>query len=353
MNREKFNTGQLLQAISYLENSYSSSDTIDTYSKSPIHILVQEEILRFSKEEIDASTDRTNRGNSLFSISFRIKNPYIFSAFLKVGAFQDKICDDAKWLLRQVKNPTNDLYSLIFEVQQSSQDRNYDDRYNFSESPYANDSLFKSLFDSYYNGFNKLDTPEKIQIIDNYIRDFGKEKEKELLYFIYKNYDKESKRMEVCEYLVMKMKKLGIDFSQSNLLNIFLPEEDYNRNAKFFISSSHIPRIKNLLECGFKFNEKDYFFHGDNLFIAALKSNRKDIIETIIPHLNDVTPRSGTLEEQNHFVENYIKEQNDNLSTAIYRKSPELMQIVQRQYERLVLEYELKNDRIDKKKLKI
>jgi hypothetical protein len=343
MEREKFNIEQIIQAIKFLGSSYYSSDTIYTYKQSPIHILVHEEILRFSKEEIDAAKDiKSKDGYSVWGVTFAIRNPYIFSAFLKIGAFQDKFHPDSKWLLEQFKKPNDDLYSLVFDVQNAYNSRNI---HIVQDEPYGRNFLFKCIFDSSYTNFNLLDTPEKIYIVDSYITDFGKEKEEELLYFLYKNYSDDDKKIKICNHTMKKMKEIGIDFSKNELLNNLLPEENYlNRDSKkFFISSSNIPRMKNLINCGFKFNEKDYSFYGDNLFIGTLKSGRKDVIETIIPELQDITPKTGTLEEQNKFVMEFVKGMRNN----------DLAQLVQRQYDRLVLSYELSNDRTEKKKLKI
>lgn len=343
MERAKFNTEQLIQAIKFLGSSYYGSDTIHTYKKSPIHILVHEEILRFNKEEIDAAKNVKNKeGYTLWGVTFSIRNPYIFSAFLKTGAFQDKLHSDAKWLLTKFEKPSDDLYSLVFDVQNAYNSRN---NHIAKDEPYGNNFLFKYIFDSSYNDFSSLNDPKKIYIVDSYIKDFGKQKQEELLYFLYKNYSDDDKKFKICHHTMKKMKEIGIDFSKNELLNKFLPGEDYlNRNDKnFFISSSYIPTMKNLINCGFRFNEKDYSFYGDNLFIGTLKSNRRDIIETIIPHLEDITPKSGTLEEQNKFVEEYVKAM----------RHTDLVQLVQRQYDRLVLNYELSNSRTDKKKLKI
>jgi hypothetical protein len=345
MKREKFSQEQLIQAIKFLGSSYSSADTIHTYKKSPIHILVYEEILRFTKEEIDTNPMKSPDGFSLWGICFSIRNPYIFSAFLKIGAFRNKLHPDAKWILDQNPNPSDDLYSLVYDVQSSYNSIN---SHIDKDEPYARDFLFKCLFDSYYNNFHNLDTPEKINTIDNYLRDFGKKKENELLYFLYKNYDEKEKKLKICDYLVPKMKEIGIDFGQNDLLNNFLPKESYlNRDSKnFFISSSDIPRMNNLIKCGFKFNEKDYSFYGDNLFIGVLKSNRRDILETILPELTSIKPKFGTIEEQNQFVKNYLK--------TIHL--PDLFQLIQTKYDYLILKDELSNEsdnKLEKKKIKI
>ncbi len=305
-------------------------------------MLVYKEIIKQNKEEIDASKDRTRDGYNLYNISFGIKNAYIFSGFLKIGAFQDKLTSDAKWLLNTKKRPGDDIYQMVFYVQDTQQNKNM---MSYREIEYGRNSLFHCLFVSSLGEFYKMDTPEKIEVIDNYIKDFGKKYKDEFLYFIYKNYDQESKKEEFCNYIIKRLKNLGIDFSENKLLNEFLPEEEQYKKepSKFFISSSYIKKINNLLNCGYKLDEKNYSYYGDNLFISVLKSERRDIIETFIPHLTDVNPRLGTLEEQDKFVENWLT-----------KVKPDLAQLVRRNYERLSLEASLdKSNNETKPKVKI
>jgi len=342
MTREKFNTAELLEAVAYLRHNFYHHEPIVKSRKSPIHVLVYDEIIKHSKEDIDASQDRTREGYSLYSISLAIKNPYIFSAFLKTGAFQNKLSPESKWLLDLKKRPGDDIYQMVCYVEDAIGHKNM---MSNRDIELGKNILFHCLIVNSLGDFYKLDTPEKLEVIDKYIEDFGKKYKDEFFYFISQNYDQESKKEEFCEYLVTKMKNLGIDFSENKLLNKFLPEEDYYKKepSKFFISSSYIKKINNLFNCGYKLDEKNYSYYGDNLFIAILKSERRDIIETFIPHLTDLTPKTGILAEQDKFVEDWVS-----------KVKPDLAQLVKRSYERLSLEASLdKSNNETKPKVKI
>lgn len=340
--KEKFSTEDLTKALGYLKSYISSSDNIHTYEKSPIYKLLHEEILRYTKEEIDGSIDALNDGTNLYNISFQIRNPYIFSAFLKIGAFNHRLSEESKWLLNQVKNPSNDLYELAFIVQDGKQKRlSYKE--GDSNNPSHNDVLFNCLFDSYTNEFYKLDTPEKIEVIDKYLTQFGKEKEENLIYFVSKNYHNESPRLELCEYIITKLVKNGLDVSTSNCLNHLLPKQsNIWNNRNFSIHEKELSAIKNLLDYGFRFNEKEYSFFDDSLFIAAIKSRNPPIIKTILPYLSDITPKIGTIEEQDQFVNDFIKTVGDNIG-----------KLIEATYLGISLKNDNDNKNGDKKKLKL
>jgi hypothetical protein len=335
--QSKLELGHLLKAINYLGNQISSADDIHSYSESPIHMLVHNEILKHSKEDIDNFKEQDDKtGRSLYSVSFGIRNPYIFSAFMKIGAFQNRLSESTKWLLKQKAHPSNDLYALIYEVEYKNADKRAN-RYPTDNSKLpSQDILFNLLLGNYSN---KLDTPEKIELVDTYFKEFGKKMEDEFIHYVYLNYRPGN---ALCEYLVVKLKNNGVDFSKNSLLNNSLPKERYKKDEDtFFISSSDTPKIKQLLEVGFTFDEKSYSFHGDNLFVALAKASRFDVVGFILPHLKDITPKSGTLEEQNAFI--------DSLSGN--RKQEEI-NLIKTTYRRLLIESQLvnKNDDVEQKR---
>jgi hypothetical protein len=333
----KLELKDLLKAMEYLGKSISSSDDIHTYSKSPIHILLHNEILKYSKEEIDACKEKIRWNGDLFESCFRIRNPYIFSAFMKVGAFQDKISNDTKWLLKQENNPSNDLYELMYYVEDAYRDKKHND-----DEEYKGGILFSCLFDRYAH---YLDA-EKFKIIDSYFKTFGKRKEKDLLEFICNNH---GRRSELCDYLVVKLKNNNVDLSQNSFMNNLLPKEEswHGEDKKFFISSSDMPRITKLLECGFRFNEKEYSFHGDNLFIAIVKSGEQRLIKPILPYLTDVISQSANLIEQHQFIESLNKIGNKHTDV-------ENIKFIQTLYSKCLLDVELgANNKVNQKKIKI
>jgi hypothetical protein len=345
---EKFSPEDLLKALSYLKSYVSSSDDIHTYEQSPIHKLLHEEILRYTKEEIENSSAALNDGTTLYSLSFQINNAYIFSAFLKIGAFNNRLCDEAKWLLKQAKNPSNDLYQLVFNVQEAKQKR-FVYKESDSSNPSKYETLFNCLFDSYTNNVHKLDTPEKIYVIDKYLTEFGKEKEKHLLYFVANNYTNKSTNLKmfdrsvVCDYIINKLINDGLEPSKADCLNYLLPQQSKMWNSKnFCITNDEITTIKKLLDYGFRFNEKNYSFFDDNLFMATIKSKNKLIIKTILPYLTDITPRLGTMEEQDKFINEFIQTVDKDLGL-----------LIEATYLGITLNNEAANQSTDKKKLKL
>jgi hypothetical protein len=333
----KLEPKDLLKAMEYLGKSISSSDDIHTYSKSPIHILLHNEILKYSKEEIDSCKEEIKWNGDLFNSCFRIRNPYIFSAFIKIGAFQDKLSNDTKWLIKQEKNPSNNLYELMYYIESAYRDK----KHNHDEE-YKGGILFNCLFDRYaYN----LDA-EKLKIVDSYFKTFGKRKEKDFLEFICANH---GKRTELCDYLIVKLKNNNVDLSKNGLMNKFLPTDNHWSNdlKRFFISSLDMPRIEKLLESGFRFDEKNYSYYGDNLFIAIVKSGEQRLIKPILPYLRDVTSTSTDLVEQHKYIESLAK-------LASKPEDLENAKFIQTLYEKCLLDIELKtNNNPDNKKLKI
>lgn len=329
----KLEPKDLLNAMEFLGKSLSSGDDIHSYSKSPIHMLVHNEILKFSKEEIDSCKDELRLGGDLFNYCFRIRNPYIFSAFIKIGAFEDKLSNDSKWLLKQEKNPSLNLYELIYNVE----DGYYHKRHSHDDPPEG--ILFDRLFNSY--AFS-LDA-EKFNLVDKYFKTFGKRKEEHFLQFICDNH---GRRSDLCDYLVVKLKNNNVDLSKNSLLNKFLPQEKHWK-SNFFISSIEMPKIQKLLECGFRFDEKSYSFYGDNLFVAVVKSNESRLIKPILPYLKDVISQSGNLMEQHQYIEslNKLGDKSNDAETIKFIKSL---------YEKCLFDIELgSSKKIEKKKIKL
>jgi hypothetical protein len=330
MKTEKLSTLELLNAIEFLGTRISSGDNIHTYSQSPIHKLVYNEILKFSKDELNSAieTEKLRFSVNLFNISFQIKNPYIFAAFLKKGAFQDKLCKESKWVLKQKKQPSNELYSLVYNIQSEMPHKHYDDNQS-PDHPAGKTILFDNLLKIYAA---KLDTPEKIEVVDNYFKQFGKKMEEQFLNFIYAESDN---KKDLCDYLVIKLKNNGCDFTKNKLMNNYLPEvESWHSQPSFFISSSHVPQIQRLLDYGFRFDEKEYSFEGDNLFIAAIKSKRVDIIKAILPTLTDITPKDGDWIKQTAYIDSLAKEVKNDTDRENY-------QFIKTLYQKLLIEHEL------------
>jgi hypothetical protein len=329
--QEKITVNDLVEGIRFLGNSISNGDNIHAYSKSPIHIMVHNEILKFSKEELEQCKTKTVLGNSLWDISFRIHNPYILSAFLKKGAFVDKLSNGSKWLINSMEKPSKDIYQVIYYMEET--------KFGF------HDKEEKQLHYWILRYLNKLDNPDHLEVVDKYLQDFGQKDSSKILNFIVRNPLNNGKDYDFYSYVVSKLKMQGIDISKNNLLNEYLPENDRFAKKKqdFFISSIHHSDLENLLQMGFRFNEQKYSFNGDNLFITLVKSKNKELINIIVPYLTNIKPKKGTIEDQHKVVEYF-----DNSVSSSFNW-------VKKQYDCLVLDSQLvvNQENITKKKLKI
>lgn len=119
MNSEpiKLEVKDLLPLMEYLGQIHSSSDTIHTYKKSPAHALAYNEIMRFSKKELESCKETVKFGGGLYETALSNRNPLLFSAFLKKGAFIKKLSKESKWLLNFKPSISDDIYGLIYSIE--------------------------------------------------------------------------------------------------------------------------------------------------------------------------------------------------------------------------------------------
>jgi hypothetical protein len=327
--KEEIKVDDLIEAISFLGNRITHGTSIYEYSESPIHIMVHNEIMKFSKDELEKSKASTHSGAKLWNISFYIRNPYILSAFLEKGAFVNKLSNNSKWLLNVLDEPNKDIYQVIYDMEET--------KFRYSPALYSEQ---KQLHYWILDYFCDMNDSNHIKVIDKYLKEFGEKDSSKILKFIVKNYS--SKHKDFFSYVVSKLKLQGIDIENNNFLNYYLPEtEKYSDTKnKFFISSSNFDKIKDLLEIGFRFDEKKYSFNGDNLFIAVLKGNNKILTDIIVPYLTNI--KSKKMDEQNQFIEDFDK------------AAPSSFAWIKKQYDYLAMNLDLNvNEGNKTKRLKV
>jgi hypothetical protein len=326
-SEEQIKVDDLIQAISFLSNRITHGTNIYEYSESPIHIMVHNEILKFSKDELEKSKATTHSGTKLWDSVFHIRNPYILSAFLKKGAFVNKLSNNSKWLLNVLDEPNKDIYQVIYYMEENK----------FRPVHYYEE---KQLHYWVLDYFCDMSDSHHIKVIDKYLKDFGEKDNSKILKFIVQNYSPKNK--DFFSYMISKLKLQGVDITKNNFLNTYLPEsQPYgDEKSRFFISSSHYETIKDLLEIGFRFDEKKYSYNGDNLFISVLKSNRQEVIDIIVPYLTNI--KTKKMNEQNKFIEEFDK------------AAPSSFMWVKKQYDYLSMNLDLEvNEAIKTKKLKV
>lgn len=271
---KKLNAKDLLKSLRCVGRDMS--DNIHTLSESPIHILVYNEIMRFSKEELESVEDKYGQSEILYNEVLATRNEFLYSALLEKKAFTHLLNQDSQWLLEQVTTPSLDLYSCIYKIQY--------DRYKRRDEKH-----FISCVVSY---LQKMDTPEKEKIAPAFYNNYVKKYHKELVVICFDGIND-----PVTDYLLGRLKEDKIDINEQNLMNDFLPKPEWrdNSESKFFISSVHIEKIKSCLKKGFRYDEDNYYFIGKTLMTALLKSERVDLVLAILPYLKRLEPKAEKL----------------------------------------------------------
>ena len=307
---KKLEPHDLLKAIDFVTSSTSTADNFDTFSNSPIHILVYNEIKKFSKKELEDCTAKT-RWYTLSDYAF--KNSFLLSGFIEQGAFHDKLNKASQWIINSGLTMDSFLYETIYYIENDCRRKNRYPLHTSVENRSQMDNLFYFLCD--YRPKNIFN----LKLLEKYYHDFGKKDKTHILNYILTNAGDNKSAGEICHFFKIKLINDGFDFNSSTILNKLLPKN--RETSKFFISSSDIPRLQELLNYGFRFDEKNYSYNGNNLFIAIAQSDRKDIIETIIPHLTDISPKGNwTMETQNSFIDNLPSSTNNDIIKYNYLK---------------------------------
>ena len=274
MEIKQLNAQDLLKTLEFLRHSIWSSDNIYTYSQSPIHVLTYNEIMKYSKEELEQVTDKHCKEHVLYHAILGIKNPFIFSALMQKKVSFNALEKPTQWLLQNnsMKEPSAEFYQTIYYLE-SSKSRN---------PHYQEDNCFIHTILEF---LSKMDTKEKTDLSSQFYNKYGKKYSKNILDWIFNN----SNASTLTLYLLDRFQSDNLDINKKFPLDRFLPKEDY-RKSSFFISSGENNRLKFLLECGFRFNEKDYVYNNKSLFQNLMDSRRKDLINIIGPYLTFSSP---------------------------------------------------------------
>lgn len=324
----------LVQSLEFIKNSISSADDYFSYSKSPIHILVYNEMMRFSKEELESvKVDRWNE--NIQDLTLSTKNPFLYSVLIQKGAFTDKLSKESQWILNNCKQKDSFVYQAVFYLEK-------DYRRERNKESINHETLFELLASNYI----KTETSTQIELLNAYFDKFWKKEKNRIIGFLIKEGFSKSGNDELSHLLVTKLLHNGVSLENNTQLNYqFLPASSNNPGSNFFISSLDVPRLDKLLKCGFSFNEEDYEYNGKNLFLAIASSDRKDILSTILPTIKSVKPAKGmTKEKQDELIEQIVNDKS-------YKIHSEFSDIIKSKYLSLSLKESLKIG--DKKENKV
>jgi hypothetical protein len=328
----KFELKDIITAFDKLNEIRSSGDNLENLSKSPPHILLYNEILKFSKEELESPIPIRNRTGFIYNYISNQQHAMFFKACILTGAFKDKLYDESNWLLDNIPNPSNQLYETIHYLERGKKTDNNSNKLTFS-------AFMDVLIGRYFYIF---DTEEKKEVMDLILKKYIKKQSNFLQNLVVDRMPQYESHSGVHEYIGNRLNALGLITIN---INDYLPKpKDYpDHNNDFKFGSQHLSKIERLLKCGFRFDEKEYCYYGDNLFIALVKSKQLKLCEIILPYLSDVTPKSGSYAEQHAYID------------SLNQVYPKDYKLIQSHYERLVLNLELEkkaeNEKIRKPKI--
>jgi len=328
-----FELQDIIVAFDKFGEVISSADTIDNLSNSPAHKLLFNEILKFSKEELESPIKIRNRNAFIYDYVFSQRHCLFFKACILKGAFIDKLSEETKWLLDNVPNPSDQLFEAIHYMERNRIGREFDD------SKPITFNKFMDLFMSRY--FYIFDSEEKKYVMELILDKYAHQEVKFFEKLVVTDMPIYSNHSETHEYIGKRLHELGLATKNLNGYLTKLEEDDTPDYVRHFNFGEYgLSKIDRLLKCGFRFNEQDYSYNGDNLFIALTKSKQLKACELIFPYLSDINPKSGSFAEQHAFIASLPK---------IYPKD---YKFFQSHYEKMVLNLELDDKKEDNTKVK-
>src|SRR5579875_2990631 len=154
----KFELNDIVKALDKLDEVKSSEDTMEKLPHSPVHALLYNQILSFSKEELEAPITKNIWASSLADIVFKQRHGFFFSACIRKGAFHDLLSDETKFLLENINNPSGLLFQSIHTVEKGRYSRKQD----LLEAPIFPNFL-STLMGNYFYSFKG---EEKIKVMN-------------------------------------------------------------------------------------------------------------------------------------------------------------------------------------------
>lgn len=294
----------ILEDISHVPGG--SHRSISERANNPLDELVFNEIIKCNPKEVDDFKNKHGKAEVVYNKVLNLKNSFLFSAFLGIGAFRPSLSPESIWTLDQVKKPSLELYQAIYQHERN-------------EGIYVNDPkpIGKTNFIPHMTTYMAaMDTPEKKKLA-SLVYEKYEDNHKDLL----KNSFDNIKRLS-STFMIEKLKK-SIDINKNGFMEDFLKQ---NKEEPFFISSTHFENLKKLLSIGFRFDEARYSKYGETLMTALLSSGREEIVSIILPYLEQIKPINITLKEQTQLLDMYKNNQYyDGIKGHYYKKLYEYM----------------------------
>lgn len=299
----------LIASIEFLNHRFSSSDDVHTQANHPSCILVYNEMMNISKEEILSVKDKHHDPDYIYNTTLRIKNPFILSALIKKDAASHLFHDYSHWINQQINNNNFSeefnlsLYNVIFQIQDQIS------RYGKNNETVMQETFFRYLQEACHT----VDSLEKITVVNQFYDTYNIEFKD----YIIKNF------MIYCKspftnFLMDKLIINEVNINENFPLDKYLPKD--RKDANFFIARPEIDNVGIMLDKGLRFNENDYRFGEDNLLTAVLKSGYSHIVSIILPYIKNIVPEATCTTHNHELIEKYKNSEHYPFIKATYEK---------------------------------
>lgn len=323
-NVKKLNIEDFITIIDKLGNSHSTSDSMVKFTEDPNHILLFNEMMKYSKEELEKEFPKKVFYVDLYESIIRNRSYLAFVALMQKGAFIHKLLPENQWLLENIEIKTISFYSNLNQSETT--------RFFNSEKEYNGYGLSYVL--SYYTEyFNKLESVQLTRLAKKLYNQFGSENFDSLNYF-------------AMDYVTCSMSKVLLTIFKENNRNINqgfmltndLPKEN-SYTKDFFINSISLISLQKRLEAGYRLDEENYSFKGKSLMENLLLFGNADVVNTILPYLTRAKPFVLNYGEQHSLLNKFKKLPNfEDIENHYFS-------LVEQEYDRVIPQKNFKNEK--------
>lgn len=297
--------------IKRLGSSYSSSDNMESFSQNSNHVLLYNEMMKYSKEELEKVSNPKDFYSDLFNSTLGYKSYLAFAALMEKRCFSKKIGPFSNWCLNNL-NTNFELYEFIY----------YNSHINYEQKSMnvaikkdvSNVDNLLYLLDKYY--LSKLPEDMVLNNVKKVYEYFKTNHIEEINEYCFKNFtnfdycidnQKPPKINFIANIFLNCMKDDGININKHFLMNSYLPKDE---KGDFFISSGYSQTMKLKLEAGYIFNEREYTYQGKRLLENLLSLKEGRLLNLIGPYIHHLEPLTMTVAEQSVLLEKFTKIEN-------------------------------------------
>lgn len=273
MSKLNLSKEEILEAI--LESpKISDHEKTEVSLQNPLTKLLYNEIIRFSKKELESITDRFKEKDCLYNtlISHNHSNPFLFKALIEKRVSFSLYTKSTKWILKNCKDITSNEYDLIYRLEKENNSYEvFNNFINFLKD--KNEDLLSKYFDSV------IKKNKNLNFVTDYIFDYLFQEQPNKVVFL----------------LIEKLNNIGVKISDFKINDVLKKElfktKYYNLEANHTLDISYFAcrQIENILKIGCTFDEeKCSKILNKSFYTAVLESKSEKFLMLVLPTLKNI-----------------------------------------------------------------